>query len=61
MVSQADLDRPDPDLMRRLQLPHSIGHTSTPSLALYTRESVLIHPRRACVIVVVSVALNNVT
>ena len=46
VVSQAELDRPDPTLteqMRRLQLSHSTGHTSTPSLALCTRESVMTH------------------
>ena len=43
VVSQAELDRPDPTLtkqMRRLQLSHSTGHT-TPSLALCSRESVM--------------------
>ena len=42
VVSQAELDRPDPTLteqMRRLQLSHSTGHTSTPSLALCVLES----------------------
>ena len=42
VVSQAELDRADPTLteqMRRLQLSHSTGHTSTPSLALCVLES----------------------